>query len=82
MKVKKHIALLLNFILLCAVAAGCSEQGGNESKKVGVSMPSKVERRWEQDSDSITKQLQAKAYVVDMQNAEDDIAKQNARYNR
>jgi len=76
-KVARFLAVLL--CLLCVMPAlfGCGGGGGDsDSQKIGVLMPSKNESRWEQDSDSIMRQLQAKGYQVDMQNAEDDIDRQ------
>ena len=58
-----------------ALLQGCgvSGIGGEPVKKIGVLMPSKNESRWDQDSGSIISQLQAKGYIVEMKNAEDDV---------
>ena len=65
------IALLLCGALLLPILAGCSS--GNETKKIGIFMPSKNEPRWVQDSDSLMRQLQNKEYRVETRNAEDDV---------
>ncbi|MCL2544742.1 MAG: sugar-binding protein [Clostridia bacterium] len=68
----KIAALLLCAVLLLPLLAGCMNDG-NESKKIGIFMPSKNEPRWVQDSDSLMRQLQNKEYRVETRNAEDDV---------
>jgi len=68
----KITALLLCAALALPLIAGCVHTG-NESKKIGLFMPSKNEPRWVQDSDSLMRQLQNKEYRVEPRNAEDDV---------
>ena len=63
----KFSALFSCIIFLSLFVFGCA---GTANKIVGVSMPSKDEPRWIQDGENIVRQLQAKGYEVDMQNAE------------
>ena len=80
---KKNInifALLLCVVLLLPLMAGC-KSGGSQAKKIGIFMPSKNEPRWEQDSDNLIRQLQNKAYQVEMKNAEDDVERQISQIN-
>jgi putative multiple sugar transport system substrate-binding protein len=76
MKTAKRIFALI----LCCACAGLLLQGcagtGSEVKRIGVLMPSRIESRWDQDSDSIMRQLQAKGYQVVMKNAEDSVETQ------
>ncbi|MCL2810983.1 MAG: sugar-binding protein [Clostridia bacterium] len=71
-KSNKITALLLCAALLLPLIAGCANVG-NESKVIGLFMPSKNEPRWIQDSDSLMRQLQNKEYRVEPRNAEDDV---------
>jgi len=71
------LGTVLLVVLVFSLFSGCSNESQN--KLVGVSMPSKEQQRWTQDGDNIKKQLQAKGYKVDLQNAEGDIEKQKAQ---
>ena len=71
----KGVTLLICLACVVSLLSACSEMN-EKAKKIGVLMPSKKETRWDQDSQSIMKQLQAKGYYVYMKNAEDSVETQ------
>lgn len=72
----KKNTVTLNLLLIAAfLLTGCAGSG-DAPKKIGVLMPSKNESRWVQDSDNITRQLQAKGYHAYIKNAENNVEKQ------
>ena len=70
---KSKIRITALFVLMTLILSVFPACGSSGSKKIGVSMPSKTETRWAQDSDNIMRQLQAKGYEVDMRNAGGDV---------
>ncbi|MCL2816757.1 MAG: sugar-binding protein [Clostridiales bacterium] len=67
------LSLLLCVVLFSFLLAGC---GGGKTQIIGIFMPTENEPRWEQDSDSLMRQLQAKDYKVETYNARGDVAEQ------
>ena len=66
--------LLAAGMLLSIGLAGCAKK--EDSKKIGVAMPTKSLQRWNQDGDNMKKKLEEAGFVVDLQYADDDIATQ------
>ena len=74
---KKRIIFPALLIIICVAAAAVYFWNTRETvNKIGILMPSRNEMRWQQDSDSLARQLQAKGYQVEIRNAEDDIDEQ------
>ncbi|MBO4928060.1 MAG: sugar-binding protein [Clostridiales bacterium] len=72
---KKFLSLLLAGVMVFSAAlAGCAKKA--DSKKIGVSMPTKSLQRWNQDGDNMKKELEAAGFTVDLQFANDDVATQ------
>ncbi len=69
------VTILIALLLLTAVFAGCQSSGGDKTV-IGVLMPTKSLQRWNQDGDNMKTQLEAKGYEVDLQYADNDVAKQ------
>lgn len=66
---KKLIALALCLMMLCSV-------GMASAAKIGVAMPTQSLQRWNQDGANMKAQLEAAGYEVDLQYADNDVAKQ------
>lgn len=80
MKLRKIIAGTLSMVMTLSVALGFTACGTKDnSKLVGVAMPTKSSQRWIQDGDNMKKQLEAKGYTVDLQYGEDNIDNQVAQ---
>ncbi len=78
-KMKKNLFILLGFLLLASmVLAACSGgvAGGDETKLVGISMPTKTSSRWISDGESMVKAFEDMGYETDLQFADDDIPNQ------
>ncbi|MBP5493287.1 MAG: sugar-binding protein [Clostridiales bacterium] len=72
---KKFLSMLLAAGMLLSIGlAGCAKK--EDSKKIGVAMPTKSLQRWNQDGDNMKKKLEEAGFVVDLQYADDDIATQ------
>jgi len=72
---KKFLSLFLaGAMLLTAGLAGCAKK--QDSKKIGVAMPTKDLQRWNQDGDNMKKKLEAAGFTVDLQYAGNDIPTQ------
>ncbi|MBO4688344.1 MAG: sugar-binding protein [Clostridiales bacterium] len=52
--------------------------GGN-GQKVGISMPTKLLRRWDEDGKNLKRQLEEDGYTVDLQYADNDVSIQNSQ---
>ena len=72
---RKLLGLFLALTMVASLFAGCGNGGAN-SNKVGVAMPTKDLQRWNQDGDNMKQQLEAAGYTVDLQYASNDIATQ------
>ena len=71
---KKFLSVLLAGTMLMGLGAGCAKK--QDSKKVGVAMPTKTLQRWNQDGDNMKKRLEAAGFQVDLQYADNDIPTQ------
>jgi len=72
---KSIVTILIALLLMSALFAGCEKSEGDETV-IGVLMPTKSLQRWNQDGDNMKKQLEAKGFSVDLQYADNDVAKQ------
>jgi len=70
---KRFMALMLVVAMVASLFAGCTT---NNSKKVGVAMPTKSLQRWNQDGANMKAELEKAGYTVDLQYADNDIATQ------
>jgi putative multiple sugar transport system substrate-binding protein len=80
---KKFISLCLSLLMVASLFgcsaggnAGSSDQGGSESHKVGISMPTKSSARWISDGETMKSEFEKLGYTVELQYAEDDITNQ------
>ena len=53
-----------------------SDTNGGKGSLVGIAMPTKVDQRWIQDGNNVTKYLQAAGYKTDLEYADNDIPTQ------
>ena len=70
---KKLGVLLLIFIMMATLFAGCAKE---ESNLIGVSMPTKSLQRWNQDGANMKTELEKKGYKVELLYAEDSVDQQ------
>ena len=70
---KKLGILLLIFIMMSSLFAGCAK---DEDNLIGVSMPTKSLQRWNQDGENMKKELEKKGYEVELLYAEDSVDQQ------
>ncbi len=73
---KKVLAVLIAVSLAFALW-GCGKK--DDSKYVGISMPTKSSERWIKDGGTMKEILEEKGYKVDLQYAEDDIPTQKSQ---
>jgi len=73
----KKILGILAIAALSFTLFSCNEKKGAaaDKKTVGVAMPTQSSERWINDGANMKKQLEEKGYAVDLQYAEDDVAK-------
>ena len=72
---KKFLSLFLaGAMLISAGLAGCAKK--QDSKKIGVAMPTKDLQRWNQDGAYLKEKLEAAGFTVDLQYAGNDIPTQ------
>ncbi|MCA2000963.1 MAG: sugar-binding protein [Chloroflexi bacterium] len=62
-----------------AEAPAAEAPAANETKLVGISMPTKTSTRWISDGESMVKEFEAMGYETDLQFADDDIPNQLAQ---
>jgi putative multiple sugar transport system substrate-binding protein len=67
-----QLSILIGILMTCLV--GQAESASTPS--VGIAMPNTVETRWIYDGDELKKQLLGLGFAPDLQNAENDVAKQ------
>ncbi|MBO4474919.1 MAG: sugar-binding protein [Clostridiales bacterium] len=53
--------------------------GGGNGQKIGISMPTKLLRRWDEDGKNLKRQLEEDGYTVDLQYADNDVSIQNSQ---
>ena len=75
-KMKKILAMILAIVLVLGLVACGGGAKANDSKLIGVAMPTKDLQRWIQDGDNMKSQLEAAGYTVDLQYAANDIPTQ------
>ncbi len=68
---KRFLAVLVVMVLSLALVTSAFA-----ADKVGVAMPTQSLQRWNQDGDNMKKQLEAAGYEVDLQYADNDVARQ------
>jgi len=77
---KKINFFLSMLVLMIATIAGCSNDAGgeneNDSKTVGIAMPTKSWERWVDDGDNMVEQFEELGYETEIQYAEDDVENQ------
>jgi putative multiple sugar transport system substrate-binding protein len=80
---KKSLYTFLAVLIIASfVLAGCASGGpaaGDDTKLVGISMPTKTSTRWISDGESMVKVFQEMGYATDLQFADDDIPNQLAQ---
>ncbi len=69
-------SLLKLFIKDTGESGSCGTIPKGNGQKVGISLPTKDLKRWDQDGENMRKGLKAKGYSVDLQYAENDVSKQ------
>src|SRR5690554_6595539 len=70
MKRKLSLLLVLALLISMITLTGCGQGAGN---LIGVAMPTQSLQRWNQDGSNMKTQLDAKAYQVDLQYANNDV---------
>lgn len=66
---KKLVSIMLSILMLLSV-------GSAMAANIGVAMPTQSLQRWNQDGANMKAQLEAAGYTVDLQYADNDVAKQ------
>lgn len=66
---KKLVSIMLSILMLLSV-------GSSMAANIGVAMPTQSLQRWNQDGANMKAQLEAAGYTVDLQYADNDVAKQ------
>jgi putative multiple sugar transport system substrate-binding protein len=72
------LIVILSFVL-AACGGGGSSAGGDDTKLVGISMPTKTSTRWISDGESMVKSFEEIGYDTDLQFADNDIPNQLAQ---
>ena len=75
----KVVIDILDYFGYSRLGIGSVPGGSGSGKKVGVSMPTKDLQRWNQDGDTIKKQLESMGYTVDLQYAGNKVDTQAAQ---
>jgi putative multiple sugar transport system substrate-binding protein len=83
-KMKKSFTLVMSLLMMLAIAlSACAPAGGSagddDTKIVGISMPTKTSTRWISDGESMVKVFEEMGYQTDLQFADDDIPNQLAQ---
>jgi putative multiple sugar transport system substrate-binding protein len=79
---RKLLSILLSVAVISSLLVGCGTKsdtatsGKDDTKKIGVAMPTKDLQRWNQDGENMKKSLEEAGYTVDLQYANNDIATQ------
>lgn len=77
---KKLLSILMCVVVISSLMVGCGKKdeatSGDDTKKIGVAMPTKDLQRWNQDGENMKKSLEDAGYAVDLQYANNDIATQ------
>lgn len=74
---RKLLSVLLMVVMVASLMGGCSKASTkDDTKKIGVAMPTKDLQRWNQDGSNMKTALETAGYTVDLQYANNDIATQ------
>ena len=76
---KKYLLVLMPVLLIASfvlTACGGTAGDGEETKLVGISMPTKTSTRWISDGESMVAVFEEMGYETDLQFADDDIPNQ------
>lgn len=73
------VLVLVSFVLSACGTPAAEEAPAEETKLVGISMPTKTSTRWISDGESMVKEFEAMGYDTDLQFADDDIPNQLAQ---
>lgn len=79
---KKLLYKLLALVMLASIvltACGGAAAPADDTKMVGISMPTKTSTRWISDGESMVKSFEALGYATDLQFADNDIPNQIAQ---
>jgi putative multiple sugar transport system substrate-binding protein len=80
---KKFVFSLLAVLILASLVLSACGAGApaaeDDTKLVGISMPTKTSTRWISDGESMVKEFEAMGYETDLQFADDDIPNQLAQ---
>ena len=79
---KKLVFTLVAVLMLASLvlsACGSPAAPADDTKLVGISMPTKTSTRWISDGESMVKEFEAMGYETDLQFADDDIPNQLAQ---
>ena len=71
--------LMLASLILSACGGAAPAAPADDTKLVGISMPTKTSTRWISDGESMVKEFEAMGYETDLQFADDDIPNQLAQ---
>ena len=71
--------LMLASLILSACGGAAPAAPADDTKLVGISMPTKTSTRWISDGESMVKEFEAVGYETDLQFADDDIPNQLAQ---
>lgn len=82
----KKVIWFLSIVVLAIALVGCSgdagsdggesSEGGEDTKTVGIAMPTKSSERWVDDGNNMVEQLEELGYETDLQYAEDVVENQ------
>jgi putative multiple sugar transport system substrate-binding protein len=81
---KKNLLALFSILVIASMAlaacgGGAAAPAGDDTKLVGISMPTKTSTRWISDGESMVKSFEALGYGTDLQFADNDIPNQLAQ---
>jgi putative multiple sugar transport system substrate-binding protein len=79
---RKLVYTLVAVVMLASLilsACGAPAAPADDTKLVGISMPTKTSTRWISDGESMVKEFEAMGYETDLQFADDDIPNQLAQ---
>ncbi len=79
---KKNLLALFSILLIASMAltaCGGSAAPADDTKLVGISMPTKTSTRWISDGESMVKSFEELGYATDLQFADNDIPNQLAQ---
>ncbi|MGB4659886.1 MAG: ABC transporter substrate-binding protein, partial [Mobilitalea sp.] len=64
---RKLLSVLLMVVMVASLMGGCSKASTkDDTKKIGVAMPTKDLQRWNQDGSNMKTALETAGYTVDL----------------